>query len=789
VKLTISWLKEYLDTDATTEQIADRLTKIGLEVESITDANACLHGLVVAEIVECKQHPNADRLSLLKVSDGKDSYQIVCGAPNCRVGFVGVLAVPGTVIPATGSVLQAGVIRGIESQGMMCSGRELKISDDHEGILELPAGFKAGTPFKGLKESDPVIEMKITPNRPDCLGIYGIARDLAASGMGTLKPLVVPKIPAAVKFPVRQEVTAADCPRLVTRYIKGIDNSRQSPQWLRDRLTSIGLRTISPIVDVTNYMSFAFCRPLHAFNADNVHKVLGVKSAEGEGKITDLMGKTHTFEKGMMLFHDSRDNLSIAGIMGGMSTACKPSTTNVILEAGYFNPIAVAAAGRKLGLQSDARYRIERGLDPLACEDLLDIATQMVLDICGGEASAIEVTSTYKDVRGPIAFSADYFRRRTGMDVPAKACEEILAKVGCVKKDGGWAAPSWRPDITQPCDLVEEVMRLHGYELLPAISMPAGDFKERSRVIYSPGQTRDISVRRALAGAGFMQAVTFSFTSEKLAKMFGNDQIRLLNPISSELSCMRPSVLCNLLAAVKNNLDRGFGDLRLFELGPAFHAPKPMAQETVAGVVLSGFTARHFAEKSRPADVLDAKAAAVAALAAAGVAAPDRLQITADVPAHYHPKRAGAITMGKTVLAYFGDIHPVILKDLDIHAPVAAAEVFVEKTVPARRASKPLVLHDLQSLTKDMAFVVDGDVAADRIVAAVQSIDKKLITDVRVFDVYTGAGVGDGKKSVAVEITLQPETQALTDAEIDGLMKKIEAGVAKSCGAALRDGA
>ncbi|GHU00175.1 phenylalanine--tRNA ligase beta subunit [Alphaproteobacteria bacterium] len=785
MKFTIGWLKEYLDTDAGLGAICDRLTAIGLEVESVRDPSAELRGLVVGEVVECAPHPNSDHLNLLKVSDGRGVYQVVCGAPNCRKGLKSVLALPGTIIPETGKPLEKGVIRGLESQGMMCSARELKLGSDHTGIIELPADSVTGAEFRGLGASEPVIEVNVTPNRPDALGVYGIARDLAASGLGKLRPVVpAPSFKPSFPNPIRQGTESKCCPVLMTRAIKGIDNTRKSPKWLCDRLEAVGARAISPAVDITNYMMLAYNRPMHAFDARNIAGGLFVREAPEAFEFLTLDGKKRAIQPGMAMFYDEAGPLSVAGLMGGKSTAVAPDTTTVILESAWFEPAAIAGTGRRLGINSDARYRFERGVDPLACEEMLDVATQLLIDIAGGQASEKTVADSYPRAAAPIPFSAERFARHIGVPLPLAQCEKYLAAVGCRKQAGGWLAPSWRPDISGQHDLFEEVIRLHGYDHLPATALPSA---QAFKPILTKGQKIRASVQRNLAAHGLMQAITFSFMDAKIAAQFGGKAVALLNPISSELAEMRPSLLPNLLIAARNNAARGYPDSALFEVGPVFSSYAPGAQVEMAATVRGGGTRRHPLESGRAVDAFDAKADAMVALAAADVAGLASTTTSAEgLPAWYHPARSGAIVQGKAVLAYFGELHPQLARDLDIKHPVAMAEIYIGAGGSAKHAPKTLKMSGLQPIAKDLAFVVDAGVAAEKLAAMVRNLDHKLIADAYVFDVYAGAGVEAGKKSVGLALAIQPEDKPLTDQEIEGLFRRIEAAAAKSFNAVLR---
>ncbi len=800
MKLTLSWLKQHLETEASLEALCDKLTAIGLEVEGVEDRAALLAPFRIAEIIEANKHPDADRLRVCRVNTGSEVIQVVCGAPNARAGIKVVLARPGDKIPTSGDVLKLSKIRGQESQGMMCSAFELGLSDDHEGIIELAADAPLGESFVDYaKLQDAVIEVNLTPNRGDCAGVRGLARDLTAAGMGVLKALPPhaikggepSRIGVQLDFP---DAAKKDCPLFVGRLIRGIQNG-PSPAWLQQRLRAIGLRPISALVDITNYMTFDCARPLHVFDADKVKGNLRLYPAKGGESFEALNDKTYTLEAGMTVIADDTGILSLAGVMGGTSSGCDENTTAVFIESAYFDPGRVAHTGRALSITSDARYRFERGVDPAFVAEGADLAAQMVLDLCGTDKTVVSepvVAGAVPDTTRIISYRPDKCARHIGVDVPPAEQKEILEKLGFgITEEAGVfqiKIPSWRGDVEGDVDITEEVVRIKGFDNIPAISMP------RTHVITKGAVDRlDRAAnlaRRALAGRGLMEAVTWSFMPSTIAEAFGGGQaeLRLLNPISSDLDAMRPSILGNLIQAAGRNAARGFKDVGLFEVGPVFANATPEGQRQVATGLRAGQTARHWADKPRAVDAYDAKADALAALELAGAPVAS-LQVTADAPSWYHPGRSGCLRLGANVLATFGEIHPAVLAVCDAEGPMVGCEVFMDAIPAPRKAgtAKPLLkLEALQPVARDFAFVVDAGVTADKIVKAIKGADKKLITGVEIFDVYAGKGIDDGKKSIALSVTLQPTDHTLTDAELEGVAVKIKAAAEKAVGAVLR---
>lgn len=792
MKFTLSWLKDFLDTNASVDEIAERLTAIGLEIEEVVDPLAAVKDLIVVSVDECVAHPDSDHLHVLKVNTGKELVQIVCGAPNARAGMKGILARPGDYVPAFGDKLKAGKIRGVESFGMMCAEDELGVGPDHTGIIECPEDAVVGASITTVYPSDPVFDVSITPNRGDCMSVYGIARDLAAAGLGTLKTPKHNVTVCAFKSDIKlsNEATEIGAPFFTLREIRGVKNGA-SPKWMQDRLTAVGLRPISALVDVTNYFNITFGRPLHVFDADKVKGQITVRSARDGEKLTALDGKEYALSDGMVVIADENGVESIAGIMGGEASGCEESTTRVLLESAYFTPESIAKTGQKLILTSDSRQRFERGVDPASTIPFgADMAAQMIAELCGGECSELIVTGKEPERPAPIAFDPHRVEKLCGVDVPADTCKEILEKLGCVVKPDGnlfsVVRPTWRSDISGSHDLVEEVLRIYGYDKLPEIALPRPNGVHG---ILQPKQRREVSVRRAMANRGGCQTITWSFMSSKDAVPFRTkDAVLIANPISADLNEMRPNLLPNLVSAARSNITKGTFDGCLFEVGPQFFGFKPMEQETVACQLRFGqATPRHWAVAQRPVDVFDAKADALAALDAAE--APQSVQIVREAPAWYHPGRSGAVKIGKTVLAYFGELHPKILKAMDVKTTVCACEVFLDRLPPAKKKNgkgvKTLKLSAFTPIFRDLAFLVDRKVDADKIVSAAKNTDKVLITDVSVFDLYEGEALGD-KKSVAIQLTIQPVEKTMTDEEIESVCRRVVGAVGVATGATLR---
>ncbi|HVW73627.1 MAG TPA: phenylalanine--tRNA ligase subunit beta [Rhizomicrobium sp.] len=800
MKFTLSWLKEHLDTGATPAEIAARLTAIGLEVESVTDPGAGLKDFVVGEIVTAEKHPNADKLRLCSVHDGKDNLQIVCGAPNARAGIKVVLARPGTVIPASGEALKLGTIRGVESRGMMCSARELLLGEDHDGIIELKPGAKAGEPVvaalveAGLLANDPLFDVSITPNRGDAASVLGIARDLAASGLGTLKTEKVQ--PVAGKFPSPKTITLDfapenknACPIFAGRLIRGVKNG-PAPKWVQDRLKSVGMKSISALVDATNLISQDRGRPLHVFDADKLSGNLHARMAGDREQVSALDEKTYVLDKDTIVIADDARAVSIAGIMGGMDSGSFENTVNVFIESAYFDPAHIARAGRKQGIISDARYRFERGVDPQQVLPGLELCTRLILEWCGGEASDVVIAGHLPPPHKPILFDTAMVKNLGGIAVPREKIISILEGLGFVVEDHGAlhvTPPSWRHDVDGPADLVEEVVRIHGLTDVPSAALSRADGV--AAAVLSKSQRRTRTARRALAARGFNECVSFSFIARDQARLFGggDDARQLSNPIASDLDALRPSVLPSLLAAASRNAARGFANLALFEIGAAFDSGMPEAQKTVAAAIRTGHPERHWQKGGEETGLFTVKADLLAALEAI-TGAPMSAPISQGSQSWYHPGRSGTIAMGPKVIAQFGELHPKVLAAFDLKVPAAGFEIFLDAIPDAKSKGKAKPLFSpspFQAIERDFAFVVDAKVAAGEIVRAVKLADRALIEQVNVFDVYEGKGVPEGQKSIAVAVRIQPKDATLTDAEIEALAQKIVAAALK-LGATLR---
>jgi phenylalanyl-tRNA synthetase beta chain len=801
MKFTLSWLKEHLDTDASLAEIVDRLTMIGLEVESVEDKAALLAPFVIASVISAEQHPNADRLRvcMVETGDGKP-IQVVCGAPNARAGMKGVFSPPGAYIPGKDMTLSVGKIRGVESRGMLLSEAELMISDDHDGIIDLPADAPVGTPYAqwaGL--GDPVIEINLTPNRPDCTGVNGIARDLGATLIGDHKENVPKQVKGPFPCPVSVTIAAPElCPAFALRLVRGVKNGA-SPAWLQKRLAAIGLRPINALVDITNFITYDRGRPLHVFDAAKVKGNLTVRRASNGETLLALDGKTYTLDQGMCVIADEQGVESLAGIMGGEETGCDANTTDVLIESALWDELTTAQTGRKLNINSDARYRFERGVDPAFTVPGLELATQMVLDLCGGEPSEITIAGDPTPKEKIIDFPLSELPRLAGLKLPFSDVRRVLEKLGFFAAGQAErvkvAVPSWRPDVDGKADIVEEIVRIVGVDQVPSTPFPRGEHARRP--VLTPLQTRTRRARRALAARGLTEAVTWSFISRREAELFGGGkaELALANPIAAELSDMRPSLLPGLIMAAQKNADRGYPDVGLFEVGQVFAGDRPQDQLTAAtglrrALATPAGSGRHWSSAAKPADVFDAKADALAVLAAAG-APLQALQVMPGGPAWFHPGRSGTIQMGpKTVIGAFGELHPRVMAVLGAEGPLTGFEVILDSIPEPKarptRARPPIELSPFQPVERDFAFVVARGVKAAEIVRAAQGADRKLIANVSIFDVYEGKGIDPDKKSVAIAVTLQPREKTMTDEEIDALAAKIVGEVTKRTGGVLR---
>ncbi len=801
MKFTLSWLKDHLDTSAPIEAITEALTDLGLEVEEVVNPAAKLAPFTLAKIVHAEKHPDADKLRVCRVLTDEGEKQIVCGAPNARAGITVVLCKPGDYVPGIDVTLGVGKIRGVESHGMMASERELELSDEHNGIIELPSGevgqrFVDWLAVNRPATVDPMIHIKITPNRPDALGVRGVARDLAARGLGLLKPMAAAVIkggfPSPIGVAIDADLKAKGCPHFAGRTIRGVSNG-PSPDWLQQRLKAIGLRPISALVDITNYFTYGLNRPLHVFDAGKVTGTLRIHAAVGGEEFLALDGKTYTLRAGMMAISDAAGVESLAGIMGGEVSGCSDATTDVFLESAFWDPITIAATGRALKINSDARYRFERGVDPAFTLEGLDLATQMILDLCGGEASDVVQDGAPLDVSRAYKLDPARLISLVGMDIPEAVQRKTLEDLGFTLRGDMATPPTWRPDVLGEADLVEEVARIASLTKLQGRPLPRVSTGV-PRPILTPLQVKERQARRTIAALGYNECVTYSFIDAEAARLFGGgaDAVRIENPISSEMTHMRPDLLPGLLRAAARNQARGFADMALFEVGPTFAGGEPGEQNLLAcGLLIGAVAPRDPFGSRRAVDVFDAKADAEAVLAALG--APARVQITRKVADWWHPGRSGAIGLGPNVMATFGEVHPRVLQAMGVKGPAVAFSISVA-AVPLPKAKTPtraaLTLSDLQAVDRDFAFVVDTKVEALTAVNAALGADKSLIDSVKVFDQFTGekaeAQMGVGKKSIAFTVRLQPREKTLTDAEIEAASAKIVEKVSKATGGTLR---
>lgn len=788
MKFSLTWLKDYLETTATVAEICDALNAIGLEVEGVEDPAEKLAGFRIAHVLTAARHPDADKLQVLTVDTGDGQpLQVVCGAPNARAGMKGVLGLPGATVPANGMVLRKSAIRGVESNGMMCSTRELELGDDHDGIIELPDDAPVGTAFADYHGSDPVIEVAVTPNRPDCMGVYGIARDLAAKGLGTLKPITMPAFAAAGACPVEIRTDDAEgCPAFYGRVVKGVTNG-PSPEWLQARLKSAGQRPISLLVDLTNYLMLGFGRPAHAYDLAKLSGAVVARRAKDGEEVLALNEKTYTLDAEMMVIADDRGVHDIAGIMGGEHSGVQDDTTDVLLEIAYFDPARIGATGRKLGLSSDARTRFERGVDPEFLDAGLDLLTGLIVELAGGQPSEVVRAGSPPSEAKLVAFDPSLTARLGGVEVPEAEQKRILESLGfTVSADWQVTCPLRRHDIEGPADLVEEVVRIHGLDKVASVALPR--VEGVARPTATPQQKLERGLRRAAAASGLNEAVTWSFLPTWAAEHFGSDQPLwvLANPISEDMKAMRPSLLPGLLMAAKRNADRGAASSRLFEIGRRyFRGSNGLSDEKpTLGIVLAGEkTPKGWQSgKAKSFDAYDAKALALALLEAAGAPVAN-LMVMGEAGPQFHPGQSATLRLGpKVVLARFGMVHPATLKAFDADGPIAAVELFLD-AIPAKKgaafARPGFTPPALQAVTRDFAFLVPASLAAGDLVRAVQGADKAFITGVRVFDVFAGQGVPEGHKSIAVEVTLQPGEASFKDADLKAIAEKVVAAAAK----------
>lgn len=815
MKFSLSWLKEHLDTDADIHGVADALNRIGLEVEGIENPAEKLAGFKVARVLTAERHPQADKLQVLSVDAGDGPLQVVCGAPNARAGLVGVFGLPGATVPANGMVLRVAAIRGVESNGMMCSTRELELGDDHDGIIELPADAPVGTAFAEYAQlDDPIIDVAITPNRQDCMGVRGIARDLAAAGLGTLKPLktvfsktvraeLVEALPLVSetkgdpstgsgqtgggRFPCPIEIRTDDpeaCPAFFGRVIRGVKNG-ESPDWMQARLKAAGQRPISALVDITNYVMLDHGRPSHAYDLAKLTGSVCARRAKDGETVTALNGKDYTLTSDMTVIADEAGVHDIAGIMGGEHSGCSETTTDMLLEVAYFTPERIAKTGQALALTSDARSRFERGVDPAFLDDAVAILTGLILDICGGEASEIIRAGQPPLTQKTISYDPALCAQLGGVDVPVDQQMAILTSLGFGISGKDITVPTWRRDIDGPADLVEEVVRIIGLDNVPSTPLPRADGVAKPTA--TPAQKMDRRVRRTAAARGLNEAINWTFLPEKEAAIFGGGTWTLANPISEDMKVMRPSLLAGLLSAARRNMDRGADSVRLFELGRRYLAD---GEKPTVGIVLAGERrARGWANgKAQAFDAFDIKAEAMALLSAAG-APVDNLQVMGEASAHFHPGQSATLRLGpKTVLASFGALHPNVAKAFDLDGAVMVAELYLD-AIPAKRGTgfmRPAFTPPaLQAVTRDFAFLVPADLAAGDLVRAIKGADKENIVAARLFDQFMGQGVPDGQKSLAVEVTLQPAEKSYGEDDLKAIAERVVAAATK-LGALLR---
>ncbi len=825
MKFSLSWLKTHLDTDAPLDRIAETLTNIGLELEGIEDRGAALAPFRIAHVVEAIQHPNADRLRACKVDAGNGIVSVVCGAPNARTGMKAVFAAPGDFIPGKNMILQVGEIRGVQSAGMLLSAMEMGLGEmglgeDHDGIVDLPHDAPVGMSYArwaGL--DDPLIEISVTPNRGDAFSVRGVARDLAAAGLGTLQPFAPARIAPAFDGGLRWRVDWPEaCPWVLGRTVRGVTNG-PSPQWLQDRILSIRLRPINALVDITNFFTIDLGRPLHVFDADKVAGDTLVMRRGADETFAGLHGKDVTVTTEDCAIADANGVVSLAGVVGGASTGCDATTTNVFVECALFDPVRVALAGQRHAITSDARQRFERGIDAALMADAMEAATRMILDLCGGEPSAVTQAGTRPAWNRTASLRFRRLAELGGADIAPDQAVANLERLGFTVRDRTTAGvtvavPTWRNDIAaaialeqapglspeiaaraaagcaeiEPeCDLIEEVLRIHGLDNIAPVSLPRA--APVPPATLTARQNRAALARRTLAARGLAECVTFSFMARAEAEMFGPvaDELRLANPIAADLDQLRPTPVATLALAAKRNAARGFADLSLFEIGPAFVADTPEGQRRVAAGIRAGTTSRDWQTPARGVTAMDAKADLWAALTAIGVPL-EALTITADAPACYHPGRSGTVRQGpKTVIATFGELHPKILAALDLPGPMVAFELQLDAVgEPKRRKKSTPDLPAFQPLRRDFAFLVDASVAADAVLRAARGAERTLIANVALFDVYAGEKLPAGKKSLALEVTFQPRERTLTDAEIEAVCAKVVVAVAKATGGVLR---
>lgn len=789
MKFTLSWLKDHLETNKSLQEITDKLTAIGLEVEEVIDKTEQLKPFNIAQIISAKPHPDADKLQICQVKTSSEELQIVCGASNARAGINVVLASVGCVIPTNNMKIKASKIRGVASNGMLCSASELGVGSDDAGIIEMPRDDseigKNYAEINGL--NDPLIEIAITPNRGDCLGVYGIARDLAAAGLGKLKPLEFKKLNGDFDNPIATKISDDSCIQFMSRYFKNVQNC-ESPNWLKKRLESIGAKPISALVDITNYISFAFGRPLHVYDADKLSGNLNIRKANKDEKITALDDNEYQLDDSICVVCDDKQPVAIAGIIGEKNSGCDENTKNVLLEIAEFDAISVASAGRKLGIITDSRYRFERNIDPNFLDTANHIATKLILEICGGKPSKTAYVGKKTNTTKSINFDFDYVKKRSGVDVSQQEITKILNSLGFEVEGNEIIVPSWRKDVEGKADIVEEIIRIYGYDKIPEIATNSPAIAKSQALSHE--QNRIETMRKTLVSNGLTEAVTWSFMDSRKSGFFkeNNDSLgdkaalTILNPISSELDIMRPSILPNLIDAVGKNLARGNNNINLFEYGLIFESAQPKGQRPcIAGVRSGDDNIKNIHSNARKVDVFDAKSDCFNALEAANIPT-DNLKTDINTPNYYHPGRSGALKLGKEIIAYFGEIHPKINKAFDVKTGIVGFEIFIDKLpkIKKKKTNKAkLEKLEYQASFRDFAFLIDKQVNADDILRAIKSSDKKLIKNVRIFDIYEGDKIEDNKKSIALSVKIQSATNTLTENDLEQISGKIIAAVGK----------
>tara|TARA_Y100000590_G_scaffold333035_1_gene378746 strand:- start:7368 stop:9770 length:2403 start_codon:yes stop_codon:yes gene_type:complete len=796
---SLSWIKNHLDTKANLNQVAEKLTEIGLEVESIKSSDSNLDNFIISKIVKAEKHPNADKLKLCEVDIGSGNLvKVVCGAENARDGLFAVYAPPGAIIPKNNMKLKIAKIRGVESHGMLCSGHELDVSSDKDGIIELDKKEKniGEKYFNNIGEN--TLDISITPNRPDCLGVRGIARDLASSGLGKLKKQLSVNIKQKFKSPIKVSIKKAKdqgCGIFGSVYIKNVQN-RESPEWLKKRILSLGLKPVSAIVDITNYIMFDLNRPLHAYDADKIDREIIVRNSSKGETFEALDNKKYILENNMCVITDKSGVLGLGGIIGGTRSGTEISTKNILLESAYFFPSHIRKTSKRLNIDTDAKYRFERGIDPNSIKSGLELGISLILNICGGEASKFSMVGKIKDERKIINLETEKFFKVIGFSISSREIKKILTSLGCSIKISGKKIkilpPTWRPDLKEDIDLIEELARIKGYDRVPLINPE----KENIKDTLNNKQKLFHFSQRSVASKGYTEAVTWSFTDSKIDKLFSElkNEIRLSNPISGDLDVLRSSLYSNLIISVKKNIHRNFEDLMLFEIGPVFKGNQPGEQSTIIGAIKTGkYSRKNWIEKERSFDVYDIKNDALRTLSEVGISL-DKIVVSNKTKKWYHPGRSGLLSLGSAYgpeLAYFGELHPLIIKKLDIKTDnVLGFEIFLDNIPDSRkkiRDSKPkFIISDYQKVVRDFAFVIDEKFSSGEIINLVKKIDKELIKDVKIFDVYQGENIDAGKKSIAFNVIIEPKNKTLSDNDIEEVTKKIISTVEKNTGATLR---